>query len=90
MGARGIAAVDALPAVLAPLLRRPPHAGVTGLAHEGQAGCKGAAQAFIVPLAQSGMAGEVASSQAQAGTLKRERGSRSRRALRSQVLRASQ
>ena len=39
------------------------------MAHEGHGSCKGAAQAFIVPLAQSGMAGEVASSQAQAGTL---------------------
>ena len=38
-------------------------------AHEGHRSCSGAAQAFIVVNAQDGKAGEIASTQAQAGTL---------------------
>lgn len=37
-------------------------------AHEGHASCGEGAQAFIVPLAQSGLAGEEASSSGRAGT----------------------
>ena len=38
-------------------------------AHEGHASCSAGTHAFIVPLAQSGQAGETASAQARAGTL---------------------
>ena len=38
-------------------------------AHPGHASCSDAAHSFIVPLAQSGQAGEVASGQAKAGTI---------------------
>ncbi len=38
-------------------------------AHEGHASCGEAAHSFIVPLAQAGQAGTVASEQAKAGTI---------------------
>ena len=38
-------------------------------AHEGHASCSEGARTFIVPIAQSGQAGETASAQAKAGTL---------------------
>ncbi len=41
----------------------------SAVAHQGHGSCAPAAQAFIVPLAQSGAAGETASAQARAGTL---------------------
>ncbi|MBA3746082.1 MAG: hypothetical protein H0W96_01135 [Solirubrobacterales bacterium] len=38
-------------------------------AHEGHASCGEAARSFVVPMAQAGEAGTVASAQAQAGTI---------------------
>ena len=39
------------------------------LAHQGHASCGEGARAFVVPLAQAGVAGETASTQAREGTL---------------------